>query len=241
MRYLFLLIGDPAEEIAPGSPEWDAEMEGYAAFDERYADAIVGGEALQPSAAATTIRATGGAPLVTDGPFTETAEVTGGFYVIDADTLDDAIDMARQIPAAAGRNGGIEVRPTVQHVDAHPDGEPSPGAGEHRWFALLWGKETDADIPGTPGWDEGAAAHGRFGEEAGPAIRAGAALHPAASATTVRVRDGEVLVTDGPFSEAAEVVGGFYQFTARTKEDAVALAGRIPADAVELWPIVELG
>jgi hypothetical protein len=241
MRYFFLLLGDRNDEMAPGSPEWDAEMAGYQAFDDRYGAAIVGGEALHGATAATTVRAAGGAPLVTDGPFAETAEVSGGFYVIDADSLDDAIEMAARIPAAAGRNGGIEVRPTVEHFDAFPDGDPGPGEGEHRWLALLWGKQTDADVPGTPAWDEGAAAHGRFGEEAGDALRAGAAFHPAAVATTVRVRDGEVVVTDGPFSETAEVVGGYYQFTARTRQDAVALAERIPAEAVELWPIVELG
>lgn len=241
MRYLFLLIGDSEHEIPYGTPEWDADMAGYVAFDERYGKAIVAGEALEPAATATTVRASGGAPLVTAGPFTESTEVAGGFYVVDADTLDDAIEMARVIPASGYPNGGIEVRPIVEWSDTHPDGEPQPAEGQHRWLALLWGKETDADIPGTPAWDEGAAAHGRFGEEAGDAVRGGAAVHPAATATTVRVRDGEVLVTDGPFTESAEVVGGLYLFTARTREDAVALAGKVPADVVELWPIMEMG
>ena len=65
---------------------------------------------------------------------------------------------------------------------------------------------------------------------AGDAVLAGGALHPIATATTVRVRDGEVLVTDGPFSESAEVVGGFYVLAAADLDAAVALAALIPVD-----------
>ncbi len=67
------------------------------------------------------------------------------------------------------------------------------------------------------------------------------ALHPLATATTVRSRDGEVLVTDGPYPEVSEVVGGAYVFGPVTPERAQELAAKIPADAVELKPIVEFG
>ena len=120
-------------------------------------------------------------------------------------------------------------------------GEPAPGS---RYAALIYGKESPADLPGTPEWDAGAAEHGRFGEAAGDAVLAGSALQPVDTTTTVRVRDGDLLVTDGPFSEAAEVVGGFYLLAAPDAGAAVALATQIPVGtggAVEVRPVVELG
>jgi hypothetical protein len=141
------------------------------------------------------------------------------------------------IPAA--NDGGIEVRPMVEWVDRGP----RPIAdGEVRYLATIHETETAAEEPGTPGWEEGAAEHGRFGEVAGDALRAAGAVHPTGTASTVRVRNGEVLVSDGPYAEAMEVVGGFYvlQGDAAGVAD---LATRIPVPedgAVELRPIMEL-
>ena len=76
-------------------------------------DTTLGGEQLQPSATATTVRVQGGETLTTDGPFVETKEALGGFYLIDVPNLDDALEFAAAVPAA--RNGGaIEVRPVVE-------------------------------------------------------------------------------------------------------------------------------
>ena len=104
-----------------------------------------------------------------------------------------------------------------------------------RYLALLGGTESAAP------WDRGVAAHQWFTDAAGDAVRAGGALHPIAMTTTVQVRDGEVMVTDGPFAESAEVVGGFYLLRAADRDEAVAVAKGIPADAVELRPIGEVG
>jgi hypothetical protein len=242
MLYLALLGGEEHDEPAPGTPEWDAEMADYARFDEACGDAIAGGEALQPSATSTTVRhgdggdSAAGEPLVTTGPYAETIEALGGFYVIDADTLDDAIEIARQIPAAG--HGWVGLRPMVMWQG--PEGDaPAPGT---RYMAIMYGKESEADVPDTPAWDEGAAEHGRFIEAVGGAVQAGAALHPIDTTTTVRVREGELLVSDGPFSEIAEIVGGFYVLTAPTADAAVDLAKRLPVNpggAVELRPVIE--
>jgi hypothetical protein len=78
-------------------------MEGHRAFGAKYGERIKGGEALQPAASAKTIR--GGS--VTDGPFLETKEALGGYYVVEADSLDDAVEIAKEIPA---QFGGVEVR-----------------------------------------------------------------------------------------------------------------------------------
>jgi hypothetical protein len=72
-------------------------------------------------------------------------------------------------------------------------------------------------------------------------VQAGGALHPIATATTVQVRDGEVIVSDGPFAESAEVVGGFYVLRASDHDAAVAVARQIPAEAIELRPVMEVG
>ena len=140
-------------------------------------------------------------------------------------SLDDVLDLARRIPAAA--RGGVDVRPLVEWFDR---GSDSDGDSSTRYLALIMGPETASSIPGTPEWEQGASEHARFAEQAGAALRAGGALHPVATATTVHVREGEALVSDGPFAESTEVVGGLYLLEAPTVDDAVKVAGVIPVD-----------
>jgi hypothetical protein len=80
---------------------------GHGLFQEKNGPAIRGGNALQPPATATTVHADG---AVTDGPFAETKEALGGYYVVEANTLDEALDLARQLPLASSTSG-VEVRP----------------------------------------------------------------------------------------------------------------------------------
>jgi hypothetical protein len=224
MHYLALLISKE-RDLTPA--ESAAEMAAYQSFHAKAASAIRGGDALLP--AATGVHISGGpdAPLITDGPFAEAAEVAGGYYVFEAENLDDALALARDIPAA--RNGAIEVRPIYHTVD--PDWSR---AGDGQWLALLLEPPASANIPGTPEWQAEAARHGEFAAVAGDHIVGGAALHEPATATTVRVRDGEVLLTDGPYAEAAEIATGFYVLTAGDRDEAVKLAAMIPATAVQL-------
>ena len=106
MQYL-LLIYENEKRFATGYDP--AEMKEYMAFGETYAKAIKGGNALQATTTATTVRVRDGKRLTTDGPFAETKEQLGGFYLVDADNLDDAIEIAGKIPGA--RSGCVEVRP----------------------------------------------------------------------------------------------------------------------------------
>jgi hypothetical protein len=115
-------------------------------------------------------------------------------------------------------------------------------AGAVRYLATIHGPDTEGEIPGTEEWDAGAAEHGRWAAEAGDALLAGGALHPTSTATSVQVRDGELLLSDGPYVEAVEVVGGFYLLWSNDPDDAIALAGRIPTgdeavSGIELRPI----
>jgi hypothetical protein len=111
MRYL-LLIYTPEEDPASVPPERRAATtELYSAFTReiRSRNAMQGGEALQPTSTATTVRVRDGKTLVTDGPFAETKEALGGFYLLDVKDLDEALELAAKIPGAQW--GAIEVRP----------------------------------------------------------------------------------------------------------------------------------
>jgi hypothetical protein len=96
--------------------EQDQVMGAYFAFGEQYKDKIVGGDALHPIQTATTVRVRDGKTLTTDGPFAETKEQLGGFYLVKADNLDEAIEIASHIPDAV--RGSIEVRPVMEFDQA---------------------------------------------------------------------------------------------------------------------------
>jgi hypothetical protein len=239
VEYLVLLYDDEANGAEPGTPEWDADMEGFAAFSELAASAIRGGEALNEVSTYRTVRHTGGEVQVTNGPFAETTEVLGGYFVLEAPSLDDAIELARRIPTAT--SGAIEVRPMVMSFDASAERPPVP-EGSARYLATLHGPSKEEPEPGTPAWDEGAAGHARFAEVVGDAVRSGGAVQPAATATTIQVRDGELLVTDGPFAEGTEMTGGYYVI-AGTPEESAAVAAKIPVNPsgwIEVRPVVEI-
>jgi hypothetical protein len=223
MQYFALLISQE-RELTPD--ERAAGMTAYQNFHAKAGSAIRAGDALLPTA--TGVRITGGpdAPLVTDGPFAEAAEVACGYYVFEADNLDEALTLARDIPAA--QHGAIEVRPTYHAFD--PDWSHAGG----QWLALLLEPPANTHTPGTPEWEAEAARHGEFASAAGHHIVGGAALHEPTTATTVRVRDGQVLLTDGPYAEGAEIATGFYLLAAADRDEAVKLAAMIPASAVQL-------
>ena len=113
MKYLCLIYDDEQQLGTMSKSESDAFMGEYFAFTNaiKKSGHYIGGEALQPVAAATTVRIRNGKMSTTDGPFAETKEQLGGFYLIDAKDLDDAIQVASRIPSA--RTGSIELRPVV--------------------------------------------------------------------------------------------------------------------------------
>jgi hypothetical protein len=104
VQYLLLINDDETDRGL--LPEYMAYTEELVA-----SGAYVGGNQLQPADTATTVRVRDSETLVTDGPFTETKETLGGYYLIDVETLDEALDWAAKIPSA--RYGHIEVRPIV--------------------------------------------------------------------------------------------------------------------------------
>ena len=112
MKYMLLIYSGVAmSEWEKLSEEEQNSMTGeYFAISED--PSVSGGEQLQPAATATTVRVQDGRTLTTDGPFAETKDELGGYYLMEADDLDSALEMAARIPAAR-LGGAIEVRPVV--------------------------------------------------------------------------------------------------------------------------------
>lgn len=113
MKYLILLAAAPDAEPAPGTPEFDAMMEEYFSLDERmkHVATVLSGEGLQPASTSVSVRKRNGKVERMDGPFAETREHLGGFYLIDAPDMEAALAFAAEIPAA--RYGTVEVRPAM--------------------------------------------------------------------------------------------------------------------------------
>lgn len=123
MQYMLLIYVDPATYEGVTEAENEAEMAEYFALGPslRERGIQVSGEALQPVTTATTVRVRDGQTLTTDGPFAETKEHLGGFYLVDCANLDEAIDVAKRIPDV--RRGSIEIRPVVDFSNV-----PNPNA-----------------------------------------------------------------------------------------------------------------
>jgi hypothetical protein len=112
MRYLILILGDEAAELAMTAAERRAVLQAHGAYSARLAEAgaLVTGEALHPSAASATVRFPPGRdPIVSDGPYAETKEQLGGFYLVECADREEALRYAREVPRSPGVV--VEVRP----------------------------------------------------------------------------------------------------------------------------------
>ncbi|MGA2210283.1 MAG: YciI family protein [Acidimicrobiales bacterium] len=111
MRYLLFICGDEASLASASAEEGAAMSAEYAEFGAKMGarGVLQGGERLYPTSDATTVRVRNGDVITSDGPFAETKEQVGGFYLVDCKDLDEAIEVAANIPGA--RIGSIEVRP----------------------------------------------------------------------------------------------------------------------------------
>jgi hypothetical protein len=118
MKYTLLIYGDEKAAANPTKEEWDALMGEYLAYGEalQKAGVLVGTEALHPTSAAATVRVQNGKTLTTHGPFAETKEQLGGYYLLDCKNLDEALEWAAQCPGV--RTGPVEVRPVMDFSQA---------------------------------------------------------------------------------------------------------------------------
>jgi hypothetical protein len=113
MQYLMILTDEEANTLWPGDPGFEELAAEHMAFRAKVEKLgiLLGAQRLRPVSTATTVRVRGGRTLCTDGPFAETKEQLGGFYLLECRDLDHALELAAQIPTA--RTGSIEVRPVV--------------------------------------------------------------------------------------------------------------------------------
>ena len=111
MRYVLLICNDESAYQAVSPEEEAATLAQYGAFAEEMGrrGVLRGGERLRPTTDATTVRVRDGQTLTSDGPFAETKEQMGGYFIVDCGDLDEAIEIAAKIPGA--RTGTVEVRP----------------------------------------------------------------------------------------------------------------------------------
>lgn len=227
MKYMLLMYG--TENRWTDAERRDCMAESLGVCDQLNAHGkFLDAAPLQPVATAKTVRLRDGRPLVTDGPFAETVEQLGGYYVLDLDDLDEAIAIAAKLPPA--RKGTAEIRP-VRDLDGLPPARShAVEDGNAPYLLLLYsekGKQeaTDPAQPQSPAAK--ALALARELDESGAYVSA-APLHPAETATCVRVRDGKRIITDGPFAETNEVLGGYYLIRAGSQEEALRVADRLP-------------
>jgi len=120
MQYLLMIYEDESVRAERSPEEVQSMLAGYGAFTKELQEAgkMIAGDALDRVNTATTVRVRGGKAMTVDGPFAETKEQLGGYYLVEADDLDDALAIAAKIPTAA--TGSIEVRPVMIWDDPPP-------------------------------------------------------------------------------------------------------------------------
>jgi hypothetical protein len=245
MKYMLLIYG--AENSWTEDERRACMIESMGICDELAAQGkYLGSSPLQSVTTAASVRVRDGRTLVTDGPFAETTEQLGGYYMLDLADLDEAIAVAARVPPAA--KGTVEIRPLVA-LDGLPPERPLPTApdgGSRTPFLLLcYDEEAAWQAPGPQalaGARAEAAALARRLSDEGRYLSA-SPLHPAATATCVRVRGGRRVITDGPFAETREVLGGYYLILAEDRAAAIRLAAQHPGvrvGTVEVRPLFDM-
>jgi hypothetical protein len=228
MKFICLGFCVESHWEALSKSQQDAVLEECLSYDDRLlAAGHRGGDgsSLQHSRMAKTLRQPSGTVIVTDGPFAETKEQVGGFGVIEAKDMDEAVALMSKHPAL--RVGGFEIRPideemTVRCEPKSTRSRPPAAAkkfvcfayGNQKNWAALSASERDAVIEECIAYGETHLKHAGW--------VGGAALQPPGTAKTLRAKAGKVLVTDGPYAETKEQLGGVAIFTFRDLDDAVA-------------------
>jgi hypothetical protein len=241
MQYMFLHAIDEGIELDEGDAVNAQNALNHWIEDSIHSGVNLHGSRLRPTGDATTVRIRSDEVIVTDGPFAETKEQVAGYDVLECDTLEDALAWAAQHPTALA--GSIEVRALMG--DPPRATLPDPKKSTKRYLLLvcvgedvqLTPEESQRMGPATDQWIATA--------EKTDARLFGNQLEPVSVARTVRVRDGEVMVTDGPFAETKEQIAGFDILECRDLDVALDLAALHPVARIgamevrPLWPFDE--
>ena len=196
------------------------------------------GSRLRSASDATTVKVRRGELVVSDGPFAETKEQVAGYDLLECSDIAEAVEWATKHPTA--QIGAIEVRQL--YGDQPPQGLPEPAPGMRRYMMLVCtDPAVDPDeleqMTSVEPWVEEMDGRG--------ARRFGSQLDEPARARTVRVRDGQALVTDGPFAETKEQIAGFDILDCADLDEAIEIAEKHPMarhgmlEVRPFWPFQE--
>jgi hypothetical protein len=233
-----MLVHTVDEEIAAANG-WDDEAQAslQAWLDETIGRGVnLHGSPLGPVSDATTVRVRKGELLVTDGPFAETKEQLAGYDLLECADADEAVAWAAKHPSA--QRGAIEVR--ALNGEQPPQGLPETATGKRRYLMLVC---TDPELD--PAEFEDMAPIEPWVEEMdGRGVRRfGSQLEDPPRARTVRVRQGQALVTDGPFAETKEQIAGFDILDCADLDEAIEVARKHPMARLGMlevrpfWPL----
>lgn len=236
MKYVLMINTDERAEETVGPDDLQGILERHTAVTRALhaSGKWVSAARLRYSAEARTIRGRGADTIVLDGPFAETKELLGGFYLIEAGSKEEALEWAQQLPLR--EQGSIEVRPARTGATWHGSIRPS------RKFAVLFIADADQPLSRAQVFDAidahyelslELAAQGKFVSSR--------SLEPPTAATTVRWRNGRHLITDGPFAECKEAVAGFFVIACDDGDEAIAWARQlmVGSAACEVRPVWE--
>ena len=239
----------PSEELLTAMGQYNEEM--------IKAGVMLTGEGLQPSAKGARVNYVRGKRTVVDGPFAEAKELIAGFTMIQVKSKEEALEWVKRWPALDG-DGEVELElrevfagdefaarahaqaPGVLRSPAHTDRRPA--VTRMKYLCLIYYEEAQADALPESEYNAITSEAVEYGEALGVSgnFLASAALQSIETATTIRLRNGKLSITDGPFAETKEQLGGFFLIEARDLNDAIRVASRIPPlrlGCVEVRPI----
>jgi hypothetical protein len=245
MKYLMIHAVD--QGVTPNDPTCASPEALDAWVQEMLARGVLlDGARLHPVSDATTVRASGGSPVVTDGPFAETKEQVAGYDVIDCPDLDSAVAVAAAHPTT--HIGSIEVRAFAEGMPDPVVPEPVPD-GKLRYLMLVCADmrramaaaaAADRAAPTRDDFDEGPDEVDAWIDRLGERRLYGWALEFPDQAVTVRRVDDRVVTTDGPFAETKEQIAGYDLLECSDLDEAIAAAAAHPVaegGVIELRPL----
>lgn len=233
MKYALLVHA--VEPLAGGGGGLDSAAYGALVGRLRADGSLRGARRFAPAAAATTVRNRGGKPFATAGPASREGEPLAGFVVVECRDEDAAAGLAGEVAVAT--RAVVEVRPVARPGEGGPDkagvAELRAGAALKEYAFVINVADERRPWPGNPAFEELMENCGKVLSQLEAAGRfcGTERLVPSSTAKNVRVAGGRRTVTDGPFTEARELIGGFILGECESDDEAVALAGQIPGAA----------
>jgi len=237
MKFMLMIMTNEQAEAALLPDGLDKIVAQHVAFSRELhaAGKSVGSARLRFSKEATTIRLRGDTPLAIDGPFAESKEVLGGFYLIEAESKREAIEWAKKLPLR--EMGAVEVRPARTGAQWR-----GPVRASQKFMVMFIGNVSKVlsrsaifqAIDSHYELSLDLAAQGKFVSSR--------SLEPSAAAATVRLQNGRHIVSDGPFVETKEFVAGYFVIACDSKAEAMRWAQQLMlgSEACELRPVWEM-